>query len=245
MRSGMPSGVRTSTDRPKRSSSCGRSSPSSGLPLPTSTKRAGWRTLRPSRSTTFSPDAATSIRRSTRWSSSRLTSSIYRKPRLAWASRPGSNAFSPRVRARSRSSAPTTRSSVAPSGRSTTGTGTASGRMVGAGAALVAPGAGPGGIAVVAAARDRLHRRQQGGEGADGGGLAGAAVPEHQHAADAGVGGGDQQGQLHLVLADDGGKRKGVAWWGCGRRRGHVHAADDNRSGHGRHPARPEPNWFR
>ena len=54
-----PSGVFTSTERPKRSSSCGRSSPSSGLPLPIRTKRAGWRTLRPSRSTTFSPEAAT------------------------------------------------------------------------------------------------------------------------------------------------------------------------------------------
>ncbi len=66
------SGVRTSTERPKRSSSCGRSSPSSGLPLPTSTKRAGWRMLSPSRSTTFSPEAATSSSRSTRWSSSRF-----------------------------------------------------------------------------------------------------------------------------------------------------------------------------
>ena len=33
-------GVRTSTERPKRSSNCGRNSPSSGLPLPISTKRA-------------------------------------------------------------------------------------------------------------------------------------------------------------------------------------------------------------
>ncbi len=41
---------------------------------------------------------------------------------MALANRPGWNAFSPRARARSRSSAPTTRSSVAPSGRSTTGT---------------------------------------------------------------------------------------------------------------------------
>ena len=40
-RVGRSPGVRTSTDRPKRSSSCGRSSPSSGLPLPISTKRAG------------------------------------------------------------------------------------------------------------------------------------------------------------------------------------------------------------
>ena len=59
-------GLETSTHNPKRSSNCGRSSPSSGLPLPNSTKRAGWRTLSPTRSTRFSPDAATSRRRSTR-----------------------------------------------------------------------------------------------------------------------------------------------------------------------------------
>ena len=41
----------TSTHRPKRSSSCGRSSPSSGFIEPTSTKRAGWRWETPSRST--------------------------------------------------------------------------------------------------------------------------------------------------------------------------------------------------
>ena len=116
-------GVRTSTDRPKRSSNWGRNSPSSGLPLPTNTKRAGWRTLRPSRSTRFSPDAATSMSKSTKWSSSRLTSSMYKKPRWAWASRPGANDLMPWDRAFSKSSAPTTRSSVAPRGRSTTGTG--------------------------------------------------------------------------------------------------------------------------
>jgi len=38
-----------------------------------------------------------------------------------------------------------------------------------------------------------------------------AAVAEHQHAADGGVGRRDQQGLLHLVLADDGGERKGFA----------------------------------
>ncbi len=48
---------------------------------------------------------------------------MYRKPRLARASSPGSNAFTPAPSARSRSRVPTTRSSVAPSGRSTTGTG--------------------------------------------------------------------------------------------------------------------------
>ena len=116
-------GVFTSTAKPNRSKSWGRNSPSSGLPLPTKTNLAGWRILKPSRSTTFSPEAATSISKSTKWSSSKFTSSIYRKPRLARANKPGSNAFSPRVNAFSRSKAPTTRSSVAPKGKSTTGTG--------------------------------------------------------------------------------------------------------------------------
>ena len=44
-------GAVTSTQSPKRSSSCGRSSPSSGFIEPTSTKRAGWRCEMPSRST--------------------------------------------------------------------------------------------------------------------------------------------------------------------------------------------------
>ena len=123
MRWSMSCGVRTSTDKPKRSNSWGRSSPSSGLPLPTNTKRAGWRTDRPSRSTTFSPEAATSISKSTKWSSNKLTSSMYKKPRLACANKPGENAFTPWLNAFSKSSAPTTRSSLAPSGKSTTGTG--------------------------------------------------------------------------------------------------------------------------
>mmetsp|Transcript_11746 Transcript_11746/g.20905 ORF Transcript_11746/g.20905 Transcript_11746/m.20905 type:complete len:294 (+) Transcript_11746:491-1372(+) len=106
---------------PKRSNSWGRSSPSSGLPLPTRMKRAGWLMLMPSRSTVFQPDAAESSRTSTKWSSSRLTSSTYKMPRLALASRPGSNAFLPSVSAFSISMVPHTRSSVAPRGRSTMG----------------------------------------------------------------------------------------------------------------------------
>jgi len=41
------------------------------------------------------PEAAESSSTSTRWSSSRLTSSTYRMPRLALASSPGSNALTP------------------------------------------------------------------------------------------------------------------------------------------------------
>mmetsp|Transcript_16060 Transcript_16060/g.39982 ORF Transcript_16060/g.39982 Transcript_16060/m.39982 type:complete len:226 (-) Transcript_16060:121-798(-) len=106
---------------PKRSSSWGRSSPSSGLPEPTRMKRAGWLMEIPSRSTVFQPEAAESSSTSTRWSSSRLTSSTYRMPRLALASSPGSNAFTPSVSAFSMSMVPQMRSSVAPSGSSTRG----------------------------------------------------------------------------------------------------------------------------
>ena len=44
-------GATASTVRPNRSSSCGRSSPSSGFIVPTSRNRAAWRTDTPSRST--------------------------------------------------------------------------------------------------------------------------------------------------------------------------------------------------
>jgi hypothetical protein len=71
----------TSTVSPNRSSSWGRSSPSSGFIVPTSTKRAACSTETPSRSTVDRPIAAASRSRSTRWSWSRLTSSTYRMPR--------------------------------------------------------------------------------------------------------------------------------------------------------------------
>ncbi len=48
----MPS---TSTHRPKRSSSCGRSSPSSGFMVPTRMNRDGCDTETPSRSTVLMP----------------------------------------------------------------------------------------------------------------------------------------------------------------------------------------------
>src|SRR5437868_5490479 len=48
----MPS---TSTHRPNRSSSCGRSSPSSGFMVPTRMKCAGWLNETPSRSITLTP----------------------------------------------------------------------------------------------------------------------------------------------------------------------------------------------
>mmetsp|Transcript_20844 Transcript_20844/g.58074 ORF Transcript_20844/g.58074 Transcript_20844/m.58074 type:complete len:250 (-) Transcript_20844:550-1299(-) len=82
--------VPTCTDRPNRSSSCGRSSPSCGLPEPIMIKRAGCTMEMPSRSTVLTPLAALSSTTSTRPSSSRFTSSTYRMPRFARASKPGS-----------------------------------------------------------------------------------------------------------------------------------------------------------
>ncbi|CAM4048086.1 hypothetical protein NOMA109596_19320 [Nocardioides marinus] len=116
-------GAATSTDRPNRSSSCGRSSPSSGFMVPTRTKRAGWVTENPSRSTVARPVAAASSSRSTRWSCRRLTSSTYSRPRCALASSPGSYSARPADRARSRWIEPVTRSSPAPTGSSTSRTG--------------------------------------------------------------------------------------------------------------------------
>ena len=113
----------TSTHNPKRSRSWGRSSPSSGFMVPTRIKRAGWANEIPSRSTTLTPMAAASNSTSTRWSSNRFTSSTYKIPRLAAASKPGSKCFSPLLRAASRSMVPRRRSSVVPRGKSTTAMG--------------------------------------------------------------------------------------------------------------------------
>jgi hypothetical protein len=73
--------------------------------------------------------------------------------------------------------------------------------------------------AVVGAAVDHLHARQQRGQRPHRGALAGAAVAEHEHAADARVDGGDQQRTAHLVLADDRGEGVGVAHRGGRQRR--------------------------
>ena len=82
-------------------------------------------------------------------------------------------------------------------------------RLAGGAAAVVAGVAEVFRIAVVGAALHRLHLRQELGERAHGGGLAGAAVAEHQHAPNRRIDRRDQKGKLHVVLADDGGKRKG------------------------------------
>ena len=63
-------------------------------------------------------------------------------------------------------------------------------------------------VAAIGAADDGLHLGQQRRQRADGGGLAGAAIAEDKDAADRGVDSGDQEGELHLLLANDGGERK-------------------------------------
>ena len=66
-------------------------------------------------------------------------------------------------------------------------------------------------IAVVAASRHHLHRRQQGRQRTYRGGFAGAPVAEHEHPADRVIDGRDQQRLLHLFLGDDGRKWKRAA----------------------------------
>jgi hypothetical protein len=65
-------------------------------------------------------------------------------------------------------------------------------------------------VAGVAAADQGAHRRQQCRQRAHRGGLPGAAVAEHQHAADARIHRCGQDGQLHFILADDRGKGEGL-----------------------------------
>ncbi len=83
-------------------------------------KRDGCLTDTPSLSTTFHPVAAASRRSSAIWSGRRFISSTYNMFWFASASIPGSKASIPYFIALSTSRLPTTRSSVAPSGKSTT-----------------------------------------------------------------------------------------------------------------------------
>ena len=74
--------------------------------------------------------AAASSSTSTRWSFNKFTSSMYSIPLCAAAIRPGSKAFVPDLIAVSISMDPTKRSSVAPTGRSTTRTWRSSGAPI-------------------------------------------------------------------------------------------------------------------
>jgi hypothetical protein len=60
------------------------------------------------------------------------------------------------------------------------------------------------GMELCPAGSSHLHLGQQIGEGADGGGLAGAAVSHDHDASDLGVNHVEDERQLHLLLAHDG-----------------------------------------
>ncbi len=77
---------------------------------------------------------------------------------------------------------------------------------------------GGAGFAIERAAGHRRDRRQKRGQRPDRGRFAGAAVAEHENAADPRVDRGEQERVAHLVLSDDRAERKG-------RRRAGRHAA--------------------
>ena len=154
--------------------------------------------------------AAASSSRSTKWSCSRLTSSTYRIPRCASASRPGSNAFTPSASARSMSSAPTSRSSEAPTGSST----------IRAGRAPAPPDScGPSGQAGSGAAGSQENRQPETTS------TSGISAERARTAVDLAVpfsprtstpptarrDGVQQQGEPQIVLPDDRGERVGGA----------------------------------
>ena len=73
------------------------------------------------------------------------------------------------------------------------------------------------GIAMIAAAFDHPHVRKQGSQRPHGSGFSGAAVAQHQHAAQSRIDRCRQQGELHLVLADNGGEGKRALPLRCAR----------------------------
>mmetsp|Transcript_28946 Transcript_28946/g.73420 ORF Transcript_28946/g.73420 Transcript_28946/m.73420 type:complete len:243 (-) Transcript_28946:322-1050(-) len=105
----------------KRSRRCGRRGPSSGFHVATISGRQGCLMERPSRSTELTPLSTAVRSKLTRSSWSRLTSSMYRMPRWAFASRPGSKTGRPCSIEAWTSKEPTRRSSVQPRGSSTKG----------------------------------------------------------------------------------------------------------------------------
>src|SRR6266851_4953727 len=200
----MPS---TSTHSPKRSSSCGRSSPSSGFMVPTRMKREGCENDTPSLSTEFTPIAAASSSTSTMWSSRRLTSSTYRMLRLASARTPGS-----------KRRLDVDRAVVAILGgvdRQLDDTHAALVRgqesgVVKANLALGAKRLLVVGVASEVAALDHVVLRKKAGKRPHRRRLAGALFAANQHAADRGHDGVQDQGQLHRVLAHDRREREDV-----------------------------------
>ena len=220
--------------------------------VPTSTNRAACSTETPSRSTVSGPSRRRRAAGRRGGRGSRLTSSTYRSPRWARASRPGSYSATPSRSARSRCSEPITRSSVAPTGSSTSRTGrvddAASARRTGR---RGRSGRGRPGRMENRSARDRprpagstaaraAHHRR----------LGGALLAAHQHAADLGRDRRDRaRARRHVVGADDGTER-GTAL-ACraparsamaGPRRGMRRGSDRGRSSDfpGRWPGSPQ-----
>jgi hypothetical protein len=74
---------------------------------------------------------------------------------------------------------------------------------------------GLGRVAAVGAAFDDRNRGQQVGQGAHGGGFAGAPVAQDQHATDRGVDRHHLDGEGHFILTNDGRKREGQCHRGC------------------------------
>ncbi len=129
------------------------------------------------------------------------------QPRSAAASTPGSKWRSPRWIAFSMSSVPTTRSSVALTGRLTklvrrVDTGSSSPAST-TRAALVAVGGRHVGIAAKVTVGHGADFGQQEGQGTGGGTFSRAALAADQHAADLRMDGIEDERALHALLADD------------------------------------------
>ena len=205
IRSGTSEGVRTSTASPNRSSNCGRNSPSSGLPLPMRTKRAGWRMLRPSRSTTFTPLADTS--------SKQIDQMILEKIDLVYVEKSAvglrEQARLERFLAARQRAFEIERADHAVLGRAE--------RQVDHGDRLQcglegAPrrGGADGAqarrrrrIAMIGAADDGPHFGQKRGQRPHRRRFSGSPVAESEHAADRRIHGCDQEGRFHVFLSDD------------------------------------------
>ena len=184
--SGMPS---TSTASAKRSSNCGRRSPSSGFMVPTSTNAAGC-----AERDSVALDRVDAHRRGVEQRVHQVVRQqvdlvdIQQAPVGARQQARVRSGADPSARMRSRSSVPMTRSSVAPTGSSTNAGGRAhatrdnrAARSLDSGWRL-ASGAQP-----KRQPSTTCQRRQQRGETARGGGFGGALLATDQHAAEARV----------------------------------------------------------
>jgi hypothetical protein len=109
--------------------------------------------------------------------------------------------------------------------------------------ALVAARRAVGRVAAVAAADDGAHLRQQRRQRAHRGGLAGAAVAEHQHAADAASTAATRMASFISswpTMAEKGKEQGSIGRPVTGRHQLGM-GGDDGPPGHGRHPAGRQP----